>query len=61
MKVKKPYLVGISGGSAMGKTLFLNELRELFSIEQVCIVSQDNYYKLAFEHDLDENGHINYD
>ena len=61
MKVTKPYLVGISGGSAMGKTLFLNELRELFSVDQVCIVSQDNYYKLAFEHGLDENGHINYD
>lgn len=57
----KPFLVGISGGSASGKTSFLNALKERFSEKQLCIVSQDNYYKLAFEHQLDENGHINFD
>lgn len=57
----KPYLIGISGGSASGKTSFLKALKERFSPEQLCIVSQDNYYKLAFEHQRDENGHINFD
>lgn len=58
---KKPYLVGISGGSASGKTSFLKALREQFSYQELCMVSQDNYYKLAYEHQKDENGHTNFD
>jgi uridine kinase len=57
----KPYLIGISGGSASGKTSFLNALKEKFSEKELCIISQDNYYKLAYEHSRDENGHINFD
>ncbi len=57
----KPYLVGISGGSASGKTHFLNSLKERFNKDELCIVSQDNYYKLAHQHAKDENGHINFD
>jgi dephospho-CoA kinase len=55
---KRPYLVGISGGSASGKTSFLKALREQFSNQELCMVSQDNYYKLAYEHQKDENGHL---
>ena len=58
---RRPYLIGITGGSASGKTHFLNSLRSIFSESEVCIISQDNYYKTAFEHKRDENGHINFD
>ena len=58
---QKPYLVGISGGSASGKTMFLQSLKAHFNNHELCIVSQDNYYKLAYEHTRDENGHINFD
>jgi uridine kinase len=58
---KKPYLVGISGGSASGKTLFLKSLREKFSEQELCIVSQDNYYRPPALHIKDENGEVNYD
>ena len=61
MQVQKPYLVGITGGSAMGKTHFLNSLKKLFSTDELCVISQDNYYKLAYEHILDEEGNINFD
>jgi len=57
----KPYLVGISGGSASGKTYFLKSLRDLFSESELCIISQDNYYKSNCQHKLDENGNINFD
>ncbi|GAB1449930.1 MAG: uridine kinase [Bacteroidetes bacterium] len=57
----KPYLIGITGGSASGKTHFLKSLRSLFSEQEVCIISQDNYYKHAHDHQRDENGHINFD
>lgn len=57
----KPYLVGITGGSASGKTLFLKQLRDRFKEEELCIISQDNYYRLAHEHTRDPQGHINFD
>ena len=56
-----PYLVGISGGSASGKTRFLQSLQELFSRDELCIVSQDNYYRSSEHHIYDENGHVNFD
>lgn len=56
-----PYLVGISGGSASGKTSLLKEIGTLFNPSQVCILSQDNYYKTVNHQEKDPNGHINYD
>ena len=41
----KPFIVGITGGSASGKTLFLEHLLRSFSSEELCMISQDNYYK----------------
>lgn len=55
------YIVGITGGSASGKTRFIQELGQLFRKEEVCILSQDNYYKTMHNHRRDEAGHINYD
>jgi uridine kinase len=56
-----PYLIGITGGSASGKTHFLKSLRSMFAEDEICIISQDNYYKRAYQHQKDENGHINFD
>lgn len=42
--MRKPYLVGITGGSASGKTTFLNKLLGSFDPEDICLISQDNYY-----------------
>ncbi len=57
----KPYIVGISGGSASGKTSFLKHLREALPSNLLCIVSQDNYYLPKEQQLRDENGHINFD
>jgi uridine kinase len=57
----KPYIVGISGGSASGKTSFLRNLVEHLPSGQVCIVSQDNYYRPRELQLKDENGQINFD
>ncbi|MBP9186035.1 MAG: uridine kinase [Bacteroidia bacterium] len=59
--MSKPYLVGITGGSASGKTSFLREIGNIFSTDEVCILSQDNYYRPSTDQTKDENGHINYD
>lgn len=57
----KPYIVGISGGSASGKTSFLRNLAEHLPAGQLCIVSQDNYYRPRELQMKDENGQINFD
>jgi len=58
---QKPYIIGVTGGSASGKTSFLHQLGKLFSQDEVCILSQDNYYKPAAVQTTDGNGFINYD
>ncbi len=55
------YIIGITGGSASGKTSFLLELKNTFAAHEVCVVSQDNYYKPLHEQEADGNGMVNYD
>lgn len=55
------YLVGITGGSASGKTRFINELLNNFENGQVSIFSQDNYYRDRHQQPKDENGIENFD
>jgi len=57
----KPFIVGITGGSASGKTSFLRNLLNAFSEQEICLVSQDNYYKPREEQPIDENGIYNFD
>jgi uridine kinase len=57
----KPYIVGITGGSASGKTSFLKSLVNSFSEDEICLISQDNYYKNNEHIKKDENGIENYD
>ena len=57
----KPYLIGITGGSGSGKTRIIHELRELFSEEQLCIISQDEYYHPREVQIWDDAGYQNFD
>ncbi len=58
---QRPFIVGITGGSASGKTLFLNQLLHSFSKDEICLISQDNYYKNRHEQVIDKHGYINFD
>lgn len=58
---QKPFVIGISGGSGSGKTTFVKELARSFSPDQVCILSQDNYYKPREEQVTDANNEKNFD
>ncbi len=42
--MSKPYIIGIAGGSGSGKTFFLNCFLNHFKSQEVCLVSQDDYY-----------------
>lgn len=54
-------LIGISGGSGSGKTSFINELCAPFQKDQICVISQDDYYKDRREIAKDANGITNFD
>jgi uridine kinase len=57
----KPFVIGITGGSASGKTLFLKSLLKHFSKEEVSLISQDNYYRNLESIPKDHNGIPNFD
>ena len=55
------FLIGITGGSGSGKTTFIDALRREFTEEELCIVSQDDYYRPRNEQQTDERGIKNFD
>ncbi|MGA0559447.1 uridine kinase family protein [Larkinella sp. VNQ87] len=58
---QKPFIVGITGGSASGKTSFLKGLIDAFTEDEICLISQDNYYKTLDQIPRDEIGVPNFD
>ncbi len=58
---KKPFVIGIAGGSGSGKTFFLNCFLNHFNPDDICLVSQDDYYRSKELQHIDENGWINFD
>lgn len=59
--MQTPFIVGITGGSASGKTTFLKNLMASFNEDELCLISQDNYYRTLDEVPIDENGVHNFD
>lgn len=57
---KVKYVVGITGGSGVGKTTLINGLCKEFQ-GNVSTFSLDNYYKPKSEQTVDENGVVNFD
>ena len=60
-QTKKPFIVGIAGGSGSGKTFFLNAFLHHFKQDEVTLVSQDDYYIAAGEMTAEENKLYNFD
>ncbi|GAA3921845.1 uridine kinase [Hymenobacter algoricola] len=59
--MQHPFIVGITGGSASGKTTFLRRLLASFPEEDICLISQDNYYHPRENQYIDVNGVTNFD
>jgi uridine kinase len=55
------FVIGIAGGSGSGKTTFIDALKTHFSLKDVCVISQDNYYKSRDEQIEDHQGIKNFD
>lgn len=56
-----PLIIGISGGSGSGKTLFLKALMESFKEHEASLLSLDNYYRPRKEQPKDKKGVENFD
>ncbi len=59
--MKRPYIIGVCGGTASGKTYFLERLQEQLSEGVATLISLDNFYRPKEEQPLDENNIANYD
>ena len=57
---KIKYIVGITGGSGVGKTTLIDSLRNEF-LGKVSTFSLDNYYLSKEKQSVDENGVVNFD
>lgn len=57
----RPYIVGITGGSASGKTHFLHSLLSAFDESEITLISQDNYYRNRHDVPVDKKGIHNFD
>lgn len=58
--MKQNYIIGIAGGSGSGKSTFANRLRE-WLVEEVTVVSCDNYYLPRDHMTYEERTKVNYD
>jgi uridine kinase len=61
MKTYKPYIIGVAGGSASGKTSILKEISRQLPKDSLSVISQDNYYHPIEKQMADEQGIINFD
>lgn len=55
------YTIGVTGGSGSGKTYFLNTLASRFKATELCLISQDHYYKAIDLQTIDAQGVQNFD
>lgn len=59
--MKAPFVVGICGGSGSGKTKVLDWLQREFDDQDICLLSQDNYYRDRVTNSSEENRFFNFD
>jgi uridine kinase len=54
-------IIGIAGGTGSGKTTVVQQIVEELPEEEVCIISQDSYYKDTSDMSYEERVRINFD
>ena len=54
-------MIGITGGSGSGKTYFLQHLSAGLTQKEMCLISQDHYYRSRDQQPIDANGIRNFD
>jgi uridine kinase len=54
-------IIGIAGGTGSGKTTVVNQIINQLPTDEVCVISQDSYYKETDSLSYDERKKINFD
>ena len=54
-------IIGIAGGTGSGKTTVVNQIIKQLPVEEVCVISQDSYYKATDNLSYEERSKINFD
>ncbi|MCL4154549.1 UNVERIFIED_CONTAM: hypothetical protein GTU68_026579 [Idotea baltica] len=54
-------IIGIAGGTGSGKTTVVNQIIKQLPAEEVCVISQDSYYKATDNLSYEERSKINFD
>jgi len=54
-------IIGIAGGTGSGKTTVVNQIINELPADEVCVISQDSYYKETKELSYQERTKINFD
>jgi len=59
--MKRPFIIGMTGGSGAGKTSFIKALKKEFGESEICFISQDDYYRPIEDQYVDAEGIENFD
>ncbi|QMU65919.1 MAG: uridine kinase [Flavobacteriaceae bacterium] len=54
-------IIGIAGGTGSGKTTVVNQIINELPVDEVCVISQDSYYKTTDHLSYEERNRINFD
>lgn len=54
-------VIGIAGGTGSGKTTVVNQIINELPADEVCVISQDSYYKATNDLSYEERTKINFD
>ncbi|MHB0756229.1 uridine kinase [Polaribacter sp. M15] len=54
-------IIGIAGGTGSGKTTVVNQIVKQLPNDEVCVISQDSYYKATDNLSYEERTKINFD
>ncbi|CAH3161870.1 unnamed protein product [Porites lobata] len=62
-ELKEPFVIGLCGGSASGKTTVANKIIEQLGVPWVCMLSLDSFYKVlnAEQHEAAKRNEYNFD
>jgi uridine kinase len=55
------FIIGITGGTASGKTTIVKKLTANFNSNDICVISQDSYYKRTYNLTIEERINQNFD
>lgn len=54
-------IIGITGGTGSGKTTVVNQIVKHLPEDEVCVISQDSYYKATDNLSIEERSKVNFD